>query len=262
MREIKFEVENMNDTELRSEKPLVRLSRVESKSNDTGWVNRISMASILLEAEGLTNEDERVCFSGMHYSLGAHIGPNTHPAVIEIGMFENFQGVPAVNMRQPDKWQLKITLKNIELLAGEEVVLHVMEREYIARRICNWQERVESLFEQIEGWCDNLENVTCDDPGNIEMSEQMMVDFKLPAIDMPSRRVLHNGNVMMFIKPYGLWIIGANGRIDVIGRKSISKLVNKSDFFEASDWHLFLRNDKVGHVFNRQTFSQLIHAQK
>jgi hypothetical protein len=48
----------------------------------------------------------------------------------------------------------------------------------------------------------------------------------------------------MNIKPVGLWILGGNGRMDIISKNKNYTLIDLSDNFRSSKWYLYEASDK------------------
>ena len=79
---------------------------------------------------------------------------------------------------------------------------------------------------------------------------------------MPVFEIRAGSQRVMRVQPKGLWIIGANGRVDLITRKAAPILFDQSDpLSRPSNWQLYDSKDRKRSVsLTQQTFSDLIRA--
>jgi hypothetical protein len=119
------------------------------------------------------------------------------------------------------------------------------EQEYRARwqriveeRVRNWLRRLVNLQTTMQGWLPAGMQIVARPP--TKMHEDLMIKFGVPPADMPTFEVHAGANRIMRVQPKGLWIIGANGRVDLITPTASYILVDKSDRLSgASDWHYY-----------------------
>jgi hypothetical protein len=71
------------------------------------------------------------------------------------------------------------------------------------------------------------------------MYEELMQRFAVPARELPALAVCRAAQDVLTFKPYGLWVIGANGRIDVFGQAASYFLVDRAPRFQPSRWQLY-----------------------
>ena len=85
---------------------------------------------------------------------------------------------------------------------------------------------------------------------------------------LPILRVRKAGKEVLTFKPYGLWVIGANGRIDLFGRDGSYFLVDRATGFQPPQWHVFGSSDRKlqgrrlaeGIDFTEDTFGSLLRG--
>jgi hypothetical protein len=78
------------------------------------------------------------------------------------------------------------------------------------------------------------------------MYEELMSQFGIPASEIDTADVHKGKHFILSIKPKGLWIIGANGRIDILTTKGSYMLVDTADEFSKPQWKLLNGNKKNG----------------
>jgi hypothetical protein len=117
-----------------------------------------------------------------------------------------------------------------------EVTDDGLTREHVERRVEDWARRIEALYADIER---QLPQPWSARRGHsVAMHEEMMRRFGVPARDLPVLEILHDSRLAATLEPRGLWITGANGRIDLVGHGSHHLLVDVADNFARSDWRM------------------------
>jgi hypothetical protein len=91
------------------------------------------------------------------------------------------------------------------------------------------------------------------------MHEEPMRKAGVPPRKLPTLELVRDNAVRMRFRPYGLWIIGANGRIDLVKGSELYLVVDHSKTFEPPSWHISpatARRDPK--PFNAQSMALLI----
>jgi hypothetical protein len=70
------------------------------------------------------------------------------------------------------------------------------------------------------------------------MHEEMMRRFDVAARHLPVLEILREGRLVATLEPRGLWITGANGRVDLVGNGRHYLLVDVAENFAQSDWRI------------------------
>jgi hypothetical protein len=99
-------------------------------------------------------------------------------------------------------------------------------RERVKVRVEDWIRRLNELKATIKSWLPS--GLTIIDRPRISMREELMTRFGIPAAEMPSFEVHQGESKLMRVQPKGLWIVGANGRVDVITPTGSFILVDRS----------------------------------
>ena len=61
----------------------------------------------------------------------------------------------------------------------------------------------------------------------------------MPPRQLPTLQLLRDGTVGLGFRPHGLWIIGANGWIDVVKGEELYRILDRAMTFEVPRWHIF-----------------------
>jgi hypothetical protein len=122
-------------------------------------------------------------------------------------------------------------MSNIQTLTGQ-----ALNKEAVAFRVKEWNERLNELYGQIIEWLPK--GYTADSSDSVIMNEDMMKKFKMPAIKLPVLNIAKGKEVLLTFKPKGLWVIGANGRVDVLCSDIAFMLVDMAEPFSGTDWRL------------------------
>lgn len=127
---------------------------------------------------------------------------------------------------------------------------------HVERRIEDWQRRVVDLYDRLEGWLP---------PGwssqrrfEVFMDEQVMRNVGRSGEKLPSL-VLQHGTIAVRLEPRALWIMGANGRIDLVSPAAHAVIVDRADLFEAPQWTIAPFRDQLAeHSLTRERFIETL----
>ncbi len=130
-------------------------------------------------------------------------------------------------------------MANVTLRSSSEELANPGEvsRERVLQRLNDWRERVHKLYDQIEDQI-NGTDLRSKREGKHASFEQLpqrvgVAETELPEIDILS--ILRpDGTSAAVLQPRGLWIIGANGRIDLriipaVGSSELYMLIDQSE---------------------------------
>jgi hypothetical protein len=90
------------------------------------------------------------------------------------------------------------------------------------------------------------------------MREEMMERFGVAERKQPTLSVRSPTGGEIWIKPKGLWVIGANGRVDIYSRKGAFTLVDVADTFQMPQWVLHRIGKTDGQPFNPQQLADMV----
>ena len=135
----------------------------------------------------------------------------------------------------------------------EEITNPGIDRDHVLRRVDDWARRIDALYRQIAGWLPA--GWTFDQEGAIRMSEELMQKFGVPARELPILQLLQDGKRSAHIEPRGLWIIGANGRLDLFSRSGHHVISDAAENFQPPDWRIApLSNRRKRQPLDQETF--------
>ena len=140
-----------------------------------------------------------------------------------------------------------------ELLDVERTI----DRSFVERRLDDGRERLDRLYADLETWLPNGWSMC--DGGTVPIYEDLMMRFDVPRRTLPSKDLVQQGMVAGHVEPRGLWIIGANGRVDIRLRDQHYLVVDRAESFEPPDWQvasITARRDQSG--LTRDVLAQIL----
>lgn len=133
-----------------------------------------------------------------------------------------------------------------------------VDKQHVEKRIDDWKKRVSDLYSTIEIWLKSS-NYYIKRGSKLKMYEELMSEFNVRPTEVDTADIYNLDNkIVLTIKPRGLWVLGANGRIDIISNKGNYTLVDFAEQFEPPHWKLFNSDKKNGVSFTKQLFFQLL----
>ncbi|MFN6380544.1 MAG: hypothetical protein ACK4WD_14785 [Flavobacteriales bacterium] len=138
-----------------------------------------------------------------------------------------------------------------------QVTMAEVNKQHVEKRVRDWKKRVASLYSEIKLWMKDSE-YSFKLGSKLTMYEELMSQFGVPATEIDTADIHKGKQFILTIKPKGLWIIGANGRIDILTTKGNYMLVDSSEQFSSPQWKLFNGDKLNGVEFNKQTFLKLL----
>lgn len=131
------------------------------------------------------------------------------------------------------------------------------ERSRVVDRISDWENRIAALYAEINRWVSKDTSFHTEAMRTVTMSEELMRDFAVPDRELPVLDVLKNQEPIASLVPRALWVIGANGRVDLITRKGTRLIVYRDNM--AWGWLVVDSDDRRKQIeFNEVTFWDLV----
>ena len=118
-----------------------------------------------------------------------------------------------------------------------------IDRSYVERRLIDWHRRLDALYADIQTWLPVGWSMS--DGGSVSILEDLMVRFDVPRQALPRKDLFHHGTRVGRIEPRGLWIIGANGRVDMILSAEHSIIVDRAQSFDLPQWTITPLRDRL-----------------
>lgn len=137
-----------------------------------------------------------------------------------------------------------------------------MTKEQVISRIDDWVHRLEGLYDLVETWFKALPEAPNKEPleGSVlQRDEPLMRQFDVPPRMIPTRAFLYGKNRVSFV-PSALWVIGANGRVNVtVGGQQYILVDMGGQQGQQSDWQIVTsRLGNVQRPFDQQVFNNLV----
>lgn len=137
-----------------------------------------------------------------------------------------------------------------------------IDKLYIESRANEWVRRVNDLYSEVKGTLADSEEIEFGSAKHTIMNEELMRRSGVSPRKVPILDLYKNKSLIASFKPVGLWVIGANGRIDILTKSGSFILVDVSEKDGRSDWRVFAPdNRKKGMVFDSGFISKLVREQ-
>lgn len=120
----------------------------------------------------------------------------------------------------------------LQELAGEDVSL---DFTHVLQRVADWKARLDSLYNDVTSWFPELQH---DRRDFVEMNEEIMREYGVAPVSLPILRFLDGKDELARFVPRGLWIIGANGRVDLFTKRKQYLIVDRSEYFSPALWEI------------------------
>lgn len=127
-------------------------------------------------------------------------------------------------------------------------------KQHIELRVQDWVDRINSLYELIREALSAKADISICTPHSIDMHEELMQQFNVPSVELPVLNIKKNNQVVVTVKPVGLWVIGANGRVDLLSEQGSYILVDQAAHGAKPNWKVFSpdnreKSEKFDHAF-------------
>ena len=124
----------------------------------------------------------------------------------------------------------------------DDVTDRNIDAAYLRRRVDDWARRVASLFDELtdglpEGW-EVAATIT------MSMHEELMRKFNVPPQALPTLALVHRSGATASLVPRALWVIGANGRLDLTCNNQRYIVVDLADGFAPPRWQVCSAHDR------------------
>jgi hypothetical protein len=119
-----------------------------------------------------------------------------------------------------------------------------INKAHIEKKVRDWTERVNKLYSFVRNHLSNIKGIECKTSKNMTMYEEQMKKFDVPPANVPILDVYKENILIASFKPLGLWVIGANGRIDVLTKTGVYILVDLAENGRDAKWEVFTPTNK------------------
>lgn len=133
-------------------------------------------------------------------------------------------------------------------------------KEHLVERIKDWKERISNLYKMINTWLEEKQGYSIRISDKVNMYEELMKRFGIEQQFLDVADIYKDNKIILTIKPVGLWIIGANGRIDLISKDGSFIMVDIADHFEDPNWTIFRSNDRRNsQILSKELFFDILN---
>ena len=141
----------------------------------------------------------------------------------------------------------------------EEITETNITPQHVEQRVADWERRIDGLYTQIESWLPAGYSAQRD--RTMLMHEEMMQKFGVAAKKLPILEITRDSVPVAKIEPRGLWIIGANGQLDMIVGKNQYVIVDTAENFASPSWIFTpFSNRRNRQPVTQQTFCSLLQG--
>lgn len=134
-----------------------------------------------------------------------------------------------------------------------------LDSAHVEQRAKKWISDVSQLFDQAASWATALRFTTEHKPYT-PMHEELMQRFGVKSLPQTLLAISKGKTVVATLIPIGLWVIGANGRIDLLTVKQNFMLINAAPYPDAADWKIVsLSSPPSFHNFDQDFFKALLN---
>jgi hypothetical protein len=135
-------------------------------------------------------------------------------------------------------------------------------RQRVKSRVEDWLARLAELRRAFEQWIAESQYTgirIVDKPPTL-MHEDLMRRFHVRPVEMPTYEIVRDGVRLMRVQPKGLWVIGANGRVDLVTKAASLVLVDSSEPLSGQpDWQTYgIREPRRSTPLNKDLFLNLL----
>lgn len=148
----------------------------------------------------------------------------------------------------------------VPLNVWETSVEGIFDRTQVLDRVDDWERRLTAFFAQISEWIADHPTLSVDQTRTVTMSEELMRNYGVDDRELPILDVLDRGEAAASFVPRALWIIGADGRVDLITRSGTEILVYDRNA-ASPGWRVADRNRRTQlTAFDKAKFFALLEA--
>jgi hypothetical protein len=134
-------------------------------------------------------------------------------------------------------------------------------KEDVQKRVDDWISRIENVFSLVKYSLSNHSNIDFVETKKNRMHEELMQKFNVPPVNLPVLEIRKNKELLASFSPKGLWVIGANGRIDILTKYGSYILVDISDKYQQSIWKVYAPSNRKKSIdFDKEFVETLVQV--
>lgn len=114
-----------------------------------------------------------------------------------------------------------------------------IDKSYIKESVKSWKVRINSLYSLVEETLSGQKNLVCKKTRHTTMYEELMQKYNVGSEEIPILDIYKNKVIIATFKPVGLWVLGANGRIDILTESGAYIVVDTAKTGKKPEWKVF-----------------------
>jgi hypothetical protein len=118
----------------------------------------------------------------------------------------------------------------------EEITSQDITKDHVVRRIDDWLNRIGKLFASVETWLPSGWRIA--GTRTVKMDSDIMRRFGVEPRQIPALDMVSPDGRKASIEPEGLWIVGANGRLDLFYGHKHFVISDRAENFAPPDWKI------------------------
>lgn len=138
--------------------------------------------------------------------------------------------------------------------------MSTIDKSYVEQQVEEWKQRIDSLYSFVQNSIASMNDVSFDKNRQTTMNEALMREHHVNPQTVPILDIYKSGQLVASFKPVGLWVIGANGRIDILTEKGAYILVDKAEENGSPNWEVFSPQERrAGAPFDSSIIDKLVN---
>lgn len=137
---------------------------------------------------------------------------------------------------------------------------NTLSKRDIENRVEDWERRISNLYSSVKDWLASSSSYTAKEQSEVTMCEELMQQYEIPSKQLKVLDVYDGDKIIATFKPIGLWIIGANGRVDILSKKGVVLLVDKAEQFQTPNWLSYTKDKKKSTPFDKEYFLNMLEG--
>ena len=128
-----------------------------------------------------------------------------------------------------------------------------LSKEHVSKRVKDWKLRVSKLYKEVGSWLHDKPEYKVTLGVKVRMYEELMEKYGIAPEEIQTADLYKGDKLIASFMPIGLWVIGANGRIDLLTSQGSYTLVDNADEFKSPEWHMYPPSDhRKGKPFSKR----------
>jgi len=137
--------------------------------------------------------------------------------------------------------------------------MNEINKPYIENRVQDWIQRVNNLYSTVKKTLGSIKEIEFSETKKVSMYEELMQEYNVQPVNLPVLEIRNKKKLIDSFKPIGLWVLGANGRIDILTKHGAYILVDTSEKSSESIWKVYTpENRKESVDFDEKFIKNLV----